>query len=109
LEKSYDVIVGGGGIVGSNIFRELSKYELRLALIEKEEDICSFGSTIANTGIIHGGYDPIPGSLKAKLNVWGKYWKDLVEKLNIPSQFNGVLVLAYNENEEEFLNEPLHK
>jgi len=106
LEKSYDVIVGGGGAVGSNIFRELSKYELKLALIEKEEDICSFGSTIANTGIIHGGYDPIPGSLKAKLNVLGKnIWKDLVEKLNIPSQFNGVLVLAYNENEEKILND----
>ena len=106
MEKSYDVIVGGGGAVGSNIFRELSKYELKLALIEKEEDICSFGSTIANTGIIHGGYDPIPGSLKAKLNVLGKnIWKDLVEKLNIPSQFNGVLVLAYNENEEKILND----
>ncbi len=106
MEKNYDVIVGGGGIVGSNIFRELSKYELKLALIEKEEDICSFGSTIANTGIIHGGYDPTPGSLKAKLNVLGKdIWKDLVKKLNIPSQFNGVLVLAYNENEEKILNE----
>jgi len=105
LEKNYDVIVGGGGIVGANIFRELSKYELRLALIEKEEDICSFGSTIANTGIIHGGYDPTPGSLKAELNILGKYiWKDLVKKLNIPSQFNGVLVLAYNKNEEEILN-----
>lgn len=106
MEKSYDVIVGGSGVVGSNIFRELSKYELKLALIEKEEDICSFGSTIANTGIIHGGYDPTPGSLKAKLNVLGKdIWKDLVEKLNIPSQFNGVLVLAYNENEEKILND----
>ncbi len=105
MEKNYDVIVGGGGIVGANIFRELSKYDLKLALIEKEEDICSFGSTIANTGIIHGGYDPTPGSLKAELNILGKYiWKDLVKKLNIPSQFNGVLVLAYNKNEEEILN-----
>lgn len=45
------------------------------------------------------------GSLKAELNILGKYiWKDLVKKLNIPSQFNGVLVLAYNKNEEEILN-----
>ncbi|MCX8095464.1 MAG: NAD(P)/FAD-dependent oxidoreductase [Caldisericia bacterium] len=106
MEKNYDVIIGGGGIVGANIFRELSKYELKILLIEKECDVASFGSTIANTGIIHGGYDPIPGSLKALFNSEGKkLWRDLTEKLHIDSEFNGVLVLAYTDEEEKFLYE----
>ncbi len=106
MEKNYDVIVGGGGIVGASIFRELSKYELKILLIEKECDVASFGSTIANTGIIHGGYDPIPGTLKGILNSEGKkIWKQLTQKLHIDSEFNGVLVLAYNDEEEKILYE----
>lgn len=106
MEKIYDIVVGGGGIVGASIFRELSKYELSLLLVEKEEDVASFGSTIANTGIIHGGYDPIPNSLKAILNREGKkIWRDLTKNLNIDSEFNGILVLAYNEEEEKILYE----
>lgn len=106
MEKNYDVIVGGAGIVGANIFKELSRFEIKLLLIEKEDDVSSFGSTIANTGIIHGGYDPVPGSLKAILNSEGKkLWRDLTKKLNIDSEFNGVLVLAYNEEEEKIIEE----
>ncbi len=106
MEKDFDVVIGGGGIVGASIFRELSRYELNLLLVEKEEDIASFGSTIANTGIIHGGYDPKPNSLKAILNREGKkLWRDLTQKLNIDSEFNGVLVLAYNSEEEKSLYE----
>jgi len=106
LEKDFDVVIGGGGIVGASIFRELSRYELNLLLVEKEEDVSSFGSTIANTGIIHGGYDPIPGTLKAILNKEGKkLWRDLAQKLNIDCEFNGVLVLAYNSEEEKILYE----
>ncbi|MBC7195077.1 MAG: FAD-dependent oxidoreductase [Caldisericia bacterium] len=106
MEKDFDVVVGGGGIVGASIFRELSRYELNLLLVEKEEDIASFGSTIANTGIIHGGYDPTPQTLKAILNREGKkLWRDLTQKLNIDCEFNGVLVLAYNSEEEQILYE----
>ncbi|MGC9088556.1 MAG: NAD(P)/FAD-dependent oxidoreductase [Caldisericia bacterium] len=106
MEKNFDVVVGGGGIVGASIFRELSRYELNLLLVEKEEDIASFGSTIANTGIIHGGYDPIPNSLKAILNREGKkLWIELTQKLNIDSEFNGVLVLAKESDEEKILYE----
>lgn len=105
-EKFYHVIVGGAGIVGSAIFRELTKYDIKVLLIEKENDVCSFGSTIANTGIIHGGYDPLPNSLKAVLNREGNIiWKDLTKKLNIPSSFLGIIVLAFNEDEEKLIYE----
>ena len=64
----YDVIVIGGGVVGCSILRELSKYDLKLALLEKEEDVCS-GTSKANSGIVHAGYDAKEGTLKAKFNI----------------------------------------
>ena len=64
--KSYDVIIIGGGVVGCAIARELSKYELRIALLEKAADICA-GQSKANTAIIHGGYDAKPGTKKGLL------------------------------------------
>ena len=66
----YDVIVIGGGVTGCAILRELSKYNLKIALFEKEEDLCS-GTSKANSAIIHAGYDAKNGSLKAKFNVRG--------------------------------------
>ena len=64
------VAVIGGGVVGSLIARELTKYELKVILIEAREDIAT-GATGANSAIVHGGFDPVPGTLKAKLNVQG--------------------------------------
>ena len=50
--------------------RQLSRYQLSVCLLEKENDV-SMGASRANSGIIHGGYDPVPGTLKAKLNTQG--------------------------------------
>ena len=63
-EATYDVIVIGGGVVGCAVARELSKYDLHIALLEKAADICA-GQSKANTAIIHGGYDAKPGTKKA--------------------------------------------
>ena len=70
----YDVLVIGGGVIGCMTARELSKYKLLVCLAEKQNDV-AVGATKANSGIIHGGYDPIPNTLKARLNAKG------VEKL----------------------------
>lgn len=66
----YDVVIIGGGVIGSSIARALSKYQCRTVLLEKEEDVCS-GTSKANSAIVHAGYDAKTGSLKAKLNVKG--------------------------------------
>ncbi len=66
----FDVAIIGAGIVGSCIARELSKYKLNVCILEKESDV-SCGTSKANSGIIHAGYDPEPGTLMAKLNVKG--------------------------------------
>ena len=59
----YDVAIIGGGVVGGLIARELAKYRLNICILEKEDDI-AMGATRANSAIVHGGFDPVPGTLK---------------------------------------------
>ena len=93
----YDVIVIGGGVVGLAIARELSKQERKIALLERASDVCE-GTSKANSGIIHAGYDAMPGTLKAKLNVQGNQMMDTLSKeLDIPFKRNGSFVLCFEE------------
>ena len=64
----YDVIIIGAGISGATIAREISKYKLKVIILEKEFDVAT-EATMANSAIVHSGHDPKPGSLKAKFNV----------------------------------------
>lgn len=103
--KKYDVIIIGAGIIGCMIARFLSRYKLDILLIEKEADVC-MGATAANTAIIHAGYDPVPGSLKAEMNVKGnKMWDTLAGELNIPFERRGDYVVAIGEEEFPKLEE----
>ena len=70
LDSFYDVIIVGGGVVGTAVARELSRYALSICLLEKEEDVCS-GTSKANSAIVHAGFDAVPGTLKANFNVKG--------------------------------------
>ena len=70
LDSFYDVIIVGGGVVGTAVARELSRYVLSICLLEKEEDVCS-GTSKANSAIVHAGFDAFPGTLKANFNVKG--------------------------------------
>lgn len=99
MQKKYDIIIIGGGVVGCIIARWLSRYEASVLLIEKEADIC-MGSTSANTAIVHAGYDPLPGSLKARMNVAGnQMWDQLSGELNFPFERRGDYVVAIGEEE----------
>jgi len=93
----YDVAVIGAGVVGAFIARELSRYELKICLLEKEWDVGE-GASSANSGIIHAGYDAVPGTFKAGLNVRGNKVMDKVAReLDIPFKRTGSLVLAFDE------------
>ena len=70
MRKDYDVAVIGGGVIGCAVARELSRRKLRICLIEKGEDVCS-GTSKANSGIVHAGFDAKPGTMKAKMNLLG--------------------------------------
>lgn len=101
----YDVLIIGGGFSGSAIARELSKYNAKIAVLEKTEDICE-GTSKANTALAHGGFDAKPGTLKAKLNVQGNKMMDkLTKDLNIPFERNGALVLCFDEKDIPKLEE----
>lgn len=101
----FDVIVIGGGVTGCATLRELSKYNLKLALLEKEEDVCS-GTSKANSAIVHAGHDAKSGTLKARLNVRGnKLIRELSSELNFAYQNNGSLVLCFDENDYPKLEE----
>ena len=101
----YDVIVIGAGVSGSAIARELSRYELNVCVLEKEEDVCS-GTSKANSAIVHAGFDAAEGSLMAKLNVQGnEMMGQLAEDLDIPFKRNGSLVVCIHEEAKDGLND----
>ncbi|VYU51220.1 FAD-dependent oxidoreductase [Clostridium tertium] len=95
----YDVVIIGAGIIGASILRELSRYNLKVIALEKENDV-AMGTTKANSAIIHAGYDPKNGTLMAELNVKGnEMFEELCKELSVPFIRNGSLVLAFNEEE----------
>lgn len=99
----YDVIIIGSGIVGACVAHYLVPYNLKILLLEKNNEVAS-GVTKANSAIIHPGYDPKPGTLKARLNVEGnKLYEELTKTLNIPFKRTGSLTVALNEEEEKEL------
>ncbi len=100
----YDVAIIGAGVIGASVFRELSKYNIKTILIEKENDV-SMGTSKANSAIVHAGYDPKIGTLMAKYNVKGnEMFEDLCKELSVPFKRNGSLVLAFNDEDLETIN-----
>lgn len=101
----YDVVIIGAGVTGSAIARELSRYRLRVAVLDKNSDIGE-GTSKANSGIVHAGYDAKPGTLKAKLNVAGsRMMPELAKKLGIPFMQNGSLVVALSDEDIPHMHE----
>ena len=106
-QSNYDVIIIGGGVLGCMTARELSRFHLKTALLEKNPDICA-EVTKANTAIIYPGYDSKPGSLKAKLCVNGnKNMEALCKELSVPFKHCGSLMVAAGPKGEEKLRKKL--
>lgn len=101
----YDVIIIGAGVVGCSTAYYLSQYQMSIALLETHNDVAN-GTTKANTGCMHAGYDPLPGSLMAKYNVEGSLMaKELCKKLDVLYDDCGTLVLAFNQEDLQTLKE----
>ena len=104
----YDVIIIGAGVAGSASARELSRYQAKICVLEKEEDVCC-GTSKANSAIVHAGYDAAEGSLMAKLNVRGNEMMEQMSKdLDFPFKRNGSLVVCLHKDEMSGL-ETLYK
>ncbi len=106
---NYDVAVVGAGVIGSLITRELSRYNIKVALVEKNNDMAT-GTSKANSAIVHAGFDAKPGTLKAKLNVEGTaLMPELCKTLSVPFKPVGSLVVAFSDEEVETLKELLER
>lgn len=96
----YDVCIIGAGVVGANIARELSKYNLKICMLERCDDV-SCGASKANSGIVHGGYSDEPGSLKAELCVKGnRMYEQLNKELHFGYRETGSMVLIFREEDK---------
>ncbi|MCK5128696.1 MAG: FAD-dependent oxidoreductase [Clostridiales bacterium] len=103
----FDVAIIGAGVTGSAVARELSKYDVKVCILESENDVAT-GASRANSAIVHAGYDCVPDTMMAKLNVLGaKKMKQLCFELDVPYKNIGSLVLAFNEDEKKVLEELL--
>lgn len=101
----YDIAIIGAGVVGGMIARELSAYNLKICILEKENDVAT-GATKANSAIVHAGFDAKEGSLKAKLNVKGsEMMKKITEELGVKYKNNGSLVIGFNDEDRKTIEE----
>ena len=101
----FDIVIAGGGVIGGMVAREMTKYKLSVCIVEKENDVAC-GASKANSGIVHGGYDPEPDTLKAKMNTLGvEKLFETAEKLHVPIVRNGSMVCAFNAKEDETVKE----
>ena len=95
----YDVIIIGGGVIGASIARELSRYKLKAAILEKEEEL-AFGVSKSNSGIIHPGTQNPVNSLKGRLCVQGNVLTRKISKeLGMDFKEVGELIVAFNEED----------
>ncbi len=103
MDRNYDLIIIGAGVTGASVARMMSRYRLKIAVLEKEEEV-SFGTSKANSGIIHAGIHTLPGSLKARLECAGNMEFDrLSDELGFPFERRGELMVAFSEDELHLL------
>ena len=101
----YDVAIIGAGVIGAMVARTLAKYNLKVCILEKENDVAT-GATKANSAIVHAGFDAKPGTLKAKLNVQGSQMMEQVAKeLGVSYKNNGSLVIRFNDEDQKTIEQ----
>jgi glycerol-3-phosphate dehydrogenase len=103
--QPFDVAILGAGVIGCALAYELSKYHLRIVLVDRAFDVGE-GTSKGNSAIIHTGFDATPGSLEAQLVTSASHqWPELAEKLKIPFRTVSALMLAFNDEQLERLPE----
>ena len=107
MTKQADVVVIGGGITGTAILHELSKYNLRAVLVEQEPELAA-GTTKGNSAILHAGFDAPTGSMKALMNVEGNaMYHELKDELDLEIRWSGSYVAALDDEQVDVLKELL--
>jgi len=103
MNHEADIIIVGSGITGCAVAMELSKFDASVLVLDMGCDIAE-GATKANSGIVHAGYDAMPGSKKAYYNVRGAaMFPQICHQLNIPYKKCGAIVAAFDESERSVI------
>ncbi len=99
----YDALIIGAGVLGAAMAQRLMAYDVRIGVLEKAGDVC-MGASKANSGIVHAGFDAVPGTKKAFYNVEGsRMYPELCERLNVPYRQCGALVVGFDEEDKQTL------
>ena len=92
-----DILIAGAGITGTSVARELSRYAASVLVLDRGPDIAE-GATKANSGIVHAGYDAVPGSRKAYFNVRGSMmYESICRDLGVPYRRCGSMVIGFDD------------
>ena len=99
-DRVFDVVVVGAGVVGAGIVRELSKYDLKVALVDKQPDVGD-GTSKGNSAIMHTGFDAKPGTLESQMVREGSvlFRTEVAPALNIPFEETGAMLVARTDDE----------
>ena len=104
-----EIVIIGAGVIGCAVARELRRYDVKVTVLEKENDVAC-GTSKANSGVVHAGFDAKPGSLKAKYNVAGNAMFDaLAKELGFAFKRNGAYVLCFDKADEPVLQKLLEQ
>jgi glycerol-3-phosphate dehydrogenase len=94
-----DVAIVGAGVVGCAIARELSRYDLRVTLLEAGPDVGA-GTSKANTALLHTGFDAKPGTLESRLVARGyELLSEYAPRVGIPVERTGALLVAWDDEQ----------
>lgn len=107
MDGAFDAVVIGGGVLGCFAARNLARYDLRVALLERREDVCT-GMSRANTAVVYTGCDTKPGTLKTTLCVRANdHFETLCEDLGVAFSRCGSLMVAYGPEADKVIREKL--
>lgn len=99
--ERFDIAIVGAGVAGACVARECARFKADVVVLEAGLDVAE-GATRANSGIVHAGFDPVPGSAKARYNVEGsRLYPQWAFELGFPYKQNGSIVLAFTDGELE--------
>ncbi|WP_020008245.1 NAD(P)/FAD-dependent oxidoreductase [Salinicoccus albus] len=103
--KQVDVLVIGGGVVGSAILHKLSSLNIKAALIEKEPDLCE-GTSKANSALLHTGFDEPVDSIEAECLIRSQaLWLNIIENHNLSYEERGAVMVAFTEEERKVIED----